>query len=259
MTNIQINTELCKGCGKCVQECIFHVLTLSNGKVTISDENKHLCMNCSHCTSICHSKALTLYNLPLETNITTYQTVEDAIKYRRSIRKFKSTPIPNEEIHKLLSITKYSPAGCNIRATKFLVINRPKLTEIMSILAKKGMENPKLPPLLKKTCEEQQNEDVIGRGAPHMIVAYGEISPLTGLAPLQDATIYLSQFELYATQKGYGTFWCGFLHILLQSPEALELIGLKNVKCVGCMGLGIPDIKYPNMIQRLETEISFLE
>ena len=259
MANIQINTDLCKGCGRCVQDCLFKVLKIENGKVCISEENKSKCINCSHCAAICNSKAISLYNLPITPNITTHETVEDAIKYRRSIRQFKPTPIPNEEIKELLSITKYSPSACNIRPVKFLVINRPKLTQIMAILSKAGLENPKLPPLAKQTCLEQQTEDVIGRGCPHMVIAYGELSPLTGLPPLQDAAICLSQFELYATQKGYGTFWCGFLQVLLQSPQALALIGLKDVKCLGCMGLGIPNVKYSNMVQRTETEIAFLE
>ena len=259
MANLTINTDLCKGCGKCAKDCLFNVLKIENGKVAISEENKSRCISCSHCAAICNSGAITLYNQPLLPNITTHETVEDVLKYRRSIRQFKETPIPNEEIKELLSITKYSPSACNIRKVKLLVINRPKLTQIMAILSKAAIDNPRLPPLAKQTCIEQQKEDVIGRGAPHMIIAYSEVSPLTGLPPIQDGTIYLSQFELYAAQKGYGTFWCGFLQVLLQKPEAMELLGLKDMKCLGCMGLGIPDVKYTHMVQRPETLISFLE
>ena len=46
---IQINQELCIGCGQCVKDCISHRLSLENGKAAISKE----CIYCGHCTAIC--------------------------------------------------------------------------------------------------------------------------------------------------------------------------------------------------------------
>ena len=67
---------------------------------------------------------------------------------------------------------KYCPSSCNYRPIKFMVINRPKLTEIITTLCdmfmKSGMENP----MLENMCKLQKESDVIGRNCYHMVIAY---------------------------------------------------------------------------------------
>ena len=259
MTHLIIKTEECKGCGKCARDCGRGVLKIENNKCIIVEERKELCIECGHCVAICGRKAIVLNDLPIESLPETNEKVEDVMKLRRSIRRFKSTPIPNEEIQQLLNITKYCPSACNYRPVKFLVINRPKLTEVIKKLCSISLSSDTSSEFLKSVCIRQEQQDVIGREAPHMIITYCDNDPKTSQFAFQDASIFLGQFELFAVQKGYGTFWCGFMQLLLESDEALECVGLKGKKCLTCMGFGIPHIKYKNLPSRKNADVSFLE
>ena len=250
------NIENCKGCGLCTKACIQKVLQIENGKVTINPERESFCMKCGQCQSICPSQVLTLFNNSPGKLPTTITTINDAMITRRSMRYFKG-PIPKEELIDLLQMMKYCPSSCNYRPIKFMVINRPKLTEIITTLCdmfmKSGIENP----MLKNMCEMQKNSDVIGRDCYHMIIAYCDKK--WGTYAEVDASIMLAQMELLAVERGYGTFWCGLLRRLLTTDEALNLIGLNDQFVCMCMGLGIPDMKYHNIIDREPIQLSFME
>ena len=262
MAQITINTELCKGCGLCAKYCANGVLTIENGKCVISESKKQSCIHCGHCAAICKSQAISLFGLPNEKLPENPTTVEEVMKMRRSVRQWKGA-VPNEEIKELLNVTKHCPSACNYRVVKFAVINRPKLTEALSVMSKVVLTLPNMPEMLKNCCVAQQQFDIIGRDAPHMIVAYTEEKEgeelASQLTAFQDAAIYLSQFELHAAQKGYGTFWCGLMFMLLSSKEAMEYIGLKGMKVLGCMGFGIPAFEYHNVAPRKDESISFIE
>jgi nitroreductase len=49
-------------------------------------------------------------------------TVKDAIELRRSIRKFKPDPVPEEHISALLDSARLAPSGCNAQPWRFKVV-----------------------------------------------------------------------------------------------------------------------------------------
>jgi|SRR5208283_3059457 len=49
-------------------------------------------------------------------------TVKEAIEKRRSIRKFKSDPIPGEHITELLNAARLAPSGCNAQPWRFKIV-----------------------------------------------------------------------------------------------------------------------------------------
>ena len=49
-------------------------------------------------------------------------TVKDAIELRRSIRKFKPDPVPDEHISALLDSARLAPSGCNAQPWRFKVV-----------------------------------------------------------------------------------------------------------------------------------------
>ena len=61
----------------------------------------------------------------------------DAIKSRRSIRKFKAQPIPENHINELLDAGRMAPSGSNLQPTRYIVIEsdevRAKLKECTSL------------------------------------------------------------------------------------------------------------------------------
>ncbi len=54
------------------------------------------------------------------------KTVERLIFDRRSIRQFRDKPVPDEMIMKILKAGLYAPQGCNVGATRFLVLRDPE-------------------------------------------------------------------------------------------------------------------------------------
>ena len=53
----------------------------------------------------------------------------ETIKNRRSVRKFKSTPVPKEHLTKILEAANYAPSPRNRQAWKFLVVQDRKLLD----------------------------------------------------------------------------------------------------------------------------------
>lgn len=61
-----IETDLCKGCGLCVNACPKHLLTLSNDKINkkghspaeITDESQ--CIGCAFCAIMCPDCVITV-------------------------------------------------------------------------------------------------------------------------------------------------------------------------------------------------------
>ncbi|KAL7719983.1 4Fe-4S ferredoxin-type domain-containing protein [Entamoeba marina] len=255
MAAIRIDTEKCVGCSQCVNDCLFHVLKLVDGKASVVDERAPTCIQCGHCASVCKQGAVSLFGVVPELRSENRENITELIKTRRSVRQFKG-PISNEEIKELVNIAKYAPSAKNERSVKFAVINRPKLTEVLSEVAKLAEKCEALPKELIQVAHAQQKFDLIGRGAPHMIIAYIDENSKYGT---EDANIMLSEIELTAVFKGYGTFWCGFLKALLSVPGAMDIVGLKGMKCMQCLGLGVPAIHYHREVPRKDVDITIIE
>lgn len=49
-------------------------------------------------------------------------TTKEAIEKRRSIRKFKSEPVPDEYINELLDAARLAPSGCNAQPWRFRIV-----------------------------------------------------------------------------------------------------------------------------------------
>ena len=93
----------------------------------------------------------------------------------------------------------------------------------------------------------EQGEDVIFRGAPHMILVSSNIkSPGANVDPI----IALSYIELYAQSLGIGTCWCGFGQTCYKlMPKLSEMINVPDgYKPVYAMLIGYPAVKYQRNI-----------
>jgi nitroreductase len=58
-----------------------------------------------------------------------YEDFMELLKYRRSIRKFKPDPIPDEYITKILDAARYAMSGANSQPWQFIVIKDPEVKE----------------------------------------------------------------------------------------------------------------------------------
>ena len=117
---------------------------------------------------------------------------------------------------------------------------------------KKILLSAKIDALTKKFSRYKSaflnGDDVIFRGAPHMIVVS---TPVNAPCANEDPIIALSYFELYAQSMGVGTLWCGFAQICLKLiPELCEFLEIPDGYKPGYVMLfGGTDIKYSRTTQ----------
>lgn len=55
--------------------------------------------------------------------------LDQAIRERRSIRKYSTTPVQKEIIHQIIEAGIWAPSACNIQGWKFIVIDEPQLLQ----------------------------------------------------------------------------------------------------------------------------------
>ena len=60
--------------------------------------------------------------------------VTKAIRYRRSVRKYKPKFIERNDINEILEAGRWAPSGLNNQPWKFKVITNPKIKEELSHL-----------------------------------------------------------------------------------------------------------------------------
>ena len=65
-------------------------------------------------------------------------TLLEFLKTRRSIRKFKSDPIPEEHIEIILEAARWAPSGDNAQSWRFIVVTDPEKIKILGQLGGEG-------------------------------------------------------------------------------------------------------------------------
>ena len=142
--------------------------------------------------------------------------VFDAIRTRRSIRKYKSEPIPEEKLRTILEAARLAPSAANRQPWRFIVIQNKDR---------------------KKALAKVANNQTFFNDAAAIIVAIGD-PEVSARWYEKDPMIALEHIVLAATALGYGTCWIGAfdedaLKHLLKIPAEMKVIAL--------LPIGIPD------------------
>lgn len=256
MKTIKIDTEKCIHCGLCINDCIAKCIEFDNKKVPYMAHEER-CISCQHCLAICPTGALSFCDKsPENSEPVNYNDILTLIKSRRSVRQYKNEEVSQELIDKLKSMLPYIPTGCNSHALHFSIVTKKSVMEVLRNKVNKRVVNilssKAFNPLAKK-FERYKNaflngDDVVFRGAPHMIVVS---SSITAPCATVDPIIALSYIELYANYLGLGTCWCGYAHKCIQLfPDICEDLEIPvGYTPVYAMLLGLPAVNYKRTIQ----------
>ena len=156
---------------------------------------------------------------------------DDVIKTRRSIRKYKGTPVPRESLMKILEAARIAPSAGHRQPWHFVVVED------------------------KETIEKLAGRSKWAAEAPVMIV--GLADPVTSPSwSLNDMGIAFEHIVLTATSLGLGTCWMGQTK---RDSEVKELLGIPDeLKVIALTPLGEPDeVKEPKARKSLEEIVSW--
>lgn len=147
--------------------------------------------------------------------------VMKAITMRRSVRKYKTEPIPEKDLRDLLEAMRSAPSAANRQPWKFIVVTdqaiRQKIVDIC-----RGQEFIGEAPVLIVGCGKEAD-------AWHGVGGNREQSSL-----MTDITIAIDHLTLAATEKGIGTCWIQAFNEecvkkILKIPEDVRVIALCTV------------------------------
>lgn len=263
MKTISVDKDKCTHCGLCISDCTTGCIDFDSENFPKTVDEKR-CISCQHCLAICPTGALSFGDKhPNGSQAVEYSDILGLIKSRRSVRQYGEDEIAPEIMDKLKQMLPYVPTGCNNHSLHFSIVEKKsamdEIRKKVNDLLIKTMSYKALSPIMNKFSRYKdaflKGEDVIFRGAPHMIVAS---SPLSAPCANVDPIIALSYFELYAQHLGLGTCWCGFAQACLKIfPELCEILEIPSgYKPVYVMLFGNPKVKYQRTVQPEPYKIS---
>ena len=255
MIKFEADRDKCVHCGMCIKECLSGCLEFNSENIPqLTDKSR--CISCQHCFAVCPTGAVIFDGKKAENaEGVNYDNILSLIKSRRSIRQYKQESLSEEKLTKLKEMLSYIPTGCNSHALQFSIVEtKDAMDKIRSITTEKLLKSlsyKALAPIFNKFSKHKDalknGDDVIYRGAPHIIVVS---SPITAPCASVDPIIALSYIELYAQHLGIGTCWCGYAQMCIKLfPEISEMLKIpEGYTPVYAMLLGEPDVKYQRTI-----------
>ena len=154
--------------------------------------------------------------------------VFEAISNRRSIRKFKSDPVPKEKLRKILEAARLAPSAGNLQPWVFIVAKDKEMRE--------------------KLAETADRQSFAGH-APVVIAVFGnpEDSPPNYqrdpmISYKQDPMIAVEHICLTAVEEGLGTCWIGPASPNYDHEKIKKMLNVSNRMYMICLlAIGCPD------------------
>jgi nitroreductase len=187
--------------------------------------------------------------------------LENAIKTRRSVRKYKSKPVPKESILEVLEAANLAPSATNRQPWEFLVVHRSYLDGLDQLLREAfagrvaGVSEDTLRHAIKDLpIPVDKNGDKLKGlghfyrtlgGAPVAIVVYvpKETDPWVWKNNISDASAATENLLLAAWDKGLGTCWLTG-PLKTRADMIASFLGIdEDREIVAIVALGYPDHK----------------
>ncbi|KAF5087440.1 Nitroreductase family protein [anaerobic digester metagenome] len=234
MGTILVDPDLCTRCGTCTVVCPSSIIDAADEDALpgVPEGKAGMCIACGHCEAFCPAGALLLnvgpeekVSIPTGAGTLSPGDLGVYLQKRRSVRRYTGEPVPRETILAVLDIVRYAPSGGNGQPVEWIVVHDPQgvrtvaalTVDWMKILAESRHPMSGYVPGLIRAWEA--GNDVICRGAPHLLVAHiPEGSPVASA----DAIIALAHFDVAAPAFGIGTCWAGFVSMAAAAYEPLQ-------------------------------------
>lgn len=157
----------------------------------------------------------------------TSNDIFQVIRHRRSVRKFKNTPVPKDHIIKILDAANFAPTPRNRQAWKFLVIQDREILDKIKETCIDGKEE-----------RRQYYEDYLS--APVYVIVLADTETPNAENDVIAGSLAALNLMLAARALGYGTVFC-----VNSIPEQVTKIILNipdRYKRICITPIGIPDV-----------------
>jgi len=271
MTLFSIDREKCRRDGICAAACPAQIIVKADRKSfpSLLEGGEEFCINCGHCVAVCPHGAFALTSMPPASCAAVKPDLlpdAPALKHlllvRRSIRRYKKTPVSRKLLAELIDVARYAPTGSNKQQVYWTVISKPEevrrmgamVIDFIKIMLPLTPDEAQVRRFRRIVEAWDQGRDRITREAPHLIVAH---SPSDLSFPAADCAIALTYLELYAFARGLGTCWAGYFTAAANVHEPLiRELGLPaGHQCCGAVMLGYPQYRYRRIPKRNEAQV----
>lgn len=170
------------------------------------------------------------------------------IKTRRSTRKYKDEPLPQELIDRIVEAGRYAPSGGNNQKTHFLIIRDKAVLAKLKRLATDALtrveETPDMYRSFKNSVKGAKSAAAEGKvldfyyNAPVLILTASDGSYYNRFA---DCACAIENMMLMANAMDIGSCWINTLRFVQEDPDIitfLQSLGMEDGELV-CGGVAI--------------------
>lgn len=168
----------------------------------------------------------------------------ETIKTRRSTRKYKSDPVPQELLDKIIEAGLYAPSGMGRQATIILAVTDKAMRDKLSAMNAKIMGTDSDP----------------FYGAPAVLVVLAKKDCPTGV---YDGSLVMQNLMLAAHELGLGSCWIHRAKEEFDMPEGKEILksfGIDEAyEGIGHCIVGYADGDIPSPAERKENRVFYIK
>lgn len=295
---IEIDRDLCSGCGVCEAVCPTDTIVLTEGKATASGEQ---CISCGHCAAVCPQAAIRV--AAIDEELSRYKTftaekqwlppgnyntslLVQLMASRRSCRHFIDRPVERAVLEDLMKIGITAPSGTNSQLWTFTILPTRKAVkalaghvssffERLNTTAEKTLLRSFLKligkgeldayyrgyyRMVKEALEEwhKSGKDRLFHGSTAVIIVGSEPG---ASCPAEDALLATQNILLAAHSMGLGSCLIGFAVVAMKrDPSIQRAIGIPAEEEVhAVISLGYSDEVYQQIAGRKKVKPRYFE
>jgi nitroreductase len=187
--------------------------------------------------------------------------LKQALRERRSIRKFTEQPVARELLDKLLKEALWAPSGTNTQPWKFVVLRGESFQKLLGLSV--GLTGAIDAELKAKNFNEKMRalvkgyfKNLGGAGTAVICLSKASADSLDDISNMASCAAALYNFLLLAHEAGLATCWMtGYLKA---EEQLLQLLGIQGYKLIGLTPVGYAD-QTPPVPKRKHEDIVWMD